>query len=262
MAQLSSLLLSLLAATAVSSLETFKIETSHRTLTSMDSDAMTVDEPVPLTALPRLFECELASDILKECESLLVLKLACICLSLYSDNFIGMQPNGQRGRYSVQYGPADDIDGLALLIEVCSFMPQALPRLLQHVPTIGPARLLSPMKIVVPSDVYIAMAGSDSGVELTRRVEKTVAAMRSALSAAYVTFGSAQHLRVSYSRQGDLLGVPLVYLRGDAIGKQLRRFGEWETVQTRLLQVRYWHMLSHMLTKWWYTAGVVHGSIL
>lgn len=52
-----------------------------------------------------------------------------------------------------------------------------------------------------------------------------------------IVFGSADHLRLQYSRVGDVVGVPVVMLVHETtIGNTMRELGEWESRQAAMLQ--------------------------
>jgi FkbM family methyltransferase len=70
-----------------------------------------------------------------------------------------------------------------------------------------------------------------------RRVQARVQAMKKQLRDAAVVFGSREHLRLQHAQIGREVGVPFVHLRYDAVGHfDLHLRGEWESVQTMLLQ--------------------------
>jgi predicted O-methyltransferase YrrM len=190
-----------------------------------------VDEPVPFSALTSVFSQTVHGG-------------AGVCAELQLPHPCEL---------TVSFTPQDDFGQLALAIELLTRLDHAVPLFSGHRMRVATpsspyrlsARDLERAVLGVPgghayndSDAEaVAAATTAATTALNTATQSRVQAMKKQLRDAAVLFGSNKHLRLQHARIGEERGVPFAHLRYDCIGNSdLHPRGEWETMQTILLQ--------------------------
>ena len=138
--------------------------------------------------------------------------------------------------------PSADFDAIGLCLAMEKHIP--FPDLVRTVRALASRSLseqVEPLRLELPRGLLQSTLEDCGGSvrALHEQVLRFSSALREGVSKLSVTFGSQKHLRVQHARLGRFNGVPIVHFAYEfSVSSTLHRDGEWESLQTELLQVR------------------------
>ena len=142
------------------------------------------------------------------------------------------------------YSPADDINALALRVSLTLSLLNRVDE--ETMAALGPAFDLLQEEVVdsqrgfiVPVGIYeIMLAEYNNSVDvLAHEVEMVASKLRGAIATQTANITAAPHTQARFAKLGQHTGVPFINLvNEDSVSLHMRMFGEWESLQTELLQ--------------------------